>query len=161
MFSKHQYCFRPKHSTEHAALQFHDYIMHQLYARHTLFSIYIDRSKALCNYYDLNIVHSVLFSKFKYYNITNISCHLIFNYLSSRTYCILFNATKPDFAYTSIGVPQGSILGPILFLVYIDDLPYFTKVLDVLVCADYTTVYASKEDFASSSLDSEVNDLTK
>ena len=61
------------------------------------FSICIDLSK----HFD-TIDHSILFAKLKYYGIIDVSCYLIYNYLSNRKKCFVFNDTKSDFVYTSI-----------------------------------------------------------
>ena len=62
-------------------------------------------------------------------------------YLSNRHQYVEYNGSKSETKSISIGVPQGSILGPLLFLIYINDLPRVSRVFSMLMYADDTTLY--------------------
>ena len=63
------------------------------------------------------------------------------SYLSNRTQIAYINGQSSESLYVEIGVPQGSILGPLLFLVYLNDLPTFLKYCRVNMYADDTAFY--------------------
>ena len=65
------------------------------------------------------------------------------DYLSGRHQYVDFNGFKPKIKFISLGVPQGSILGPLLFLIYINDLPRVSHVFKMLMYADDTTLYCN------------------
>ena len=73
---------------------------------------YIDLSKAFDT-----LDHSILLSKLKYYNVTGCSYDLLSSYLTDRSQYVEFSGHKPDTLPISTGVPQGSVLGPLLFLI--------------------------------------------
>ena len=101
-------------------------------------NIYIDLSKAFDT---LN--HDILFAKLSHYGICGSENDLFRNYLSNRYQYVEYNGAKSDTKLITTGVPQGSILGPLLFIIYINDLPLVSNMFDMLMYADDTTLYCN------------------
>ena len=144
LFYPHQYGFREAHSTELAALEFIDRLTSILDRNETPFSIFIDLSKAFDT-----IDHKILLDKLQYYGVKEKAFSLLKSYLSNRSqYTIFENITSPTLEITT-GVPQGSILGPLLFIIYINDLNKSCNFLHPIIYADDTTLSASFKSFQS------------
>ena len=122
--------FRPGRSTELTALKLVDHLISQL--------LYIDLSKAF-NTLD----HQILLSKLEYYGVTGTANTLFSNYLCNREQYVEYNGVKSNTLNISTGVPQGSILGLLLFFIYINNLPSVSNILNMLMYADDTTLYCN------------------
>ncbi len=83
----------------------------------TPINIYLDLSKAFDT-----LDHNILTQKLKYYGIKGINLELFQNYLTQRKQYVDFDNTKSDMLNINIGVPQGSILGSLLLIIYINDV---------------------------------------
>ena len=86
--------------------------------------------------------HHILLNKLKYYGVTGVANLLFENSLFNRQYVECNGATSQKLKI-SMGVPQSSILGPWLFLIYINDLPSVSNVFQMLMYADDTTLYCN------------------
>ena len=135
---KSQYGFRPKHSAELAALEIVDKIIYQMDNSETPISVFLDLSKA----FDV-LDHNILLYKLKYYGINSNSLQLLENYLTNRKQYIEFEKHKSDLKNITIGVPQGSILGPLFFIIYINDIVLAPKIFTPIIYADDTTLFSS------------------
>ena len=141
---KYQYGFRKYHSTEYAALHLLDYLNSEVDARRIPLNVYLDLSKA----FDF-LSHSILLDKLKHYGVEGVAHDLLKNYLENRKQFVQLNDHSSELKYVLNGVPQGSILGPLLFLIYINDIPNSSNVFNFLLYADDTTLFCNLEDIDS------------
>ena len=139
LFNK-QFRFRSGHSTDHAILCILDKI--QSAVESGLFScgVFLDLSKAFDT-----VNHSILLDKLEHYGIRGITKEWFSSYLRNRKQFVSINNTCSDYLDITCGVPQGSVLGPSLFLIYINDFQRCSSKLDFHLFADDSNLfYASK-----------------
>ena len=99
-------------------------------------NIYLDLSKAF-----ETLDHDILIHKLQYYGVKSGSAlRLLKNYLTERKQYVVYNETRSEFGSISTGVPQGSILGPLLFIIYINDIAQPTSHFNFITHADDTTL---------------------
>ena len=135
LFSSQQYGFRPIRSTELAALELMDRNIDNMNQNFSPINIYID----LCKAFDC-LDHAILLSKLKYYGLNDNAIKLLKNYLSDRDQYVQLGDFKSQYHNISCGIPQGSVMGSLLFNIVINDLPSATKNFDFVMYADDTTL---------------------
>ena len=114
---KHQYGFRNKSGTTHAVQSLLNMVTENSSNNQPTIAAFLDLSKAFdCLQYDK------LYTKLEYMGIQGNELEWFKNYLTNRTQCVEIDGTTSDLLPVELGVPQGSILGPILFLIYVNDL---------------------------------------
>ena len=138
---KKQFGFRKNHSTEHAIVELVDEISRKFEKNEYVLGVFIDLSKAFDT-----VNHNILLRKLESYGIRNINHKLLTNYLSNRKQFIFYNNKRTNVLNIICGVPQGSILGPLLFLIYINDLATSCERLMTLMFADDTNIFFSHKD---------------
>ena len=103
-------------------------------------------SIALSRAFD-TVDHSILLKKLKLYSITDKNLARFESYLSNRKlYIEIGENSKADLKYVTYGVSQGSILGPLLFLVYVNDLPNASRFLNPIMFANDTNLFFNHKD---------------
>ena len=103
-------------------------------------SIFMDLSKAFDT---LN--HTTLLHKLKYYGINGITLNWFNSYLSNRSQCVEIDMVLSTKMVVDTGVPQGSILGQLLFLIWMNDIPNFSRAFRFVLYADDDTLFSTIE----------------
>ena len=138
LFYDSKYGFRPGHSTEYAAIEITDRIISAMDKNMIPLNIYLDLSKAFDT-----LDHAILLDTLFHYGIRGNPLKLISSCLENRQQFVEFRNTKSKILQISTGVPQGSILGPLLFIIYINDFPSASSYFNFIMYADDTTLYSN------------------
>ena len=133
-----QFGFRRKHSTCHAVNYSVDNILKEIEKKNHVIGVFIDLSKAFDT-----IEHGKLIDKLDYYGIRGPAHDILRSYLSERTHVTKFQTEKSGKCAVEYGVPQGSVLGPLLFLVYINDIVNSTNLGEFVMFADDTNIFVT------------------
>ena len=126
-----QYGFRPGMSCEHALLNAQNSILHYLGRKQIAVLLLLDYSKA----FDL-LEHKILLKKLEHYGIRGIALSWFDSYLHDRHQFVTVNGVDSSPKTINYGIPQGSILGPLLFVIYINDLPGISDLAKFILYAD-------------------------
>ena len=134
------YSFSEKHSTELATMELIDRVISALDDKNVLISIFMDVSKEFDT-----LDHIPLLHKWKYYGIHGISLNWFNSYLWSRSQYVEKGYVLSIKIIINTGEPQGSILGPLLFLIYMNDISNSSRAFEFVLYADDTTLFSTKE----------------
>jgi len=154
-----QFGFQKNTSTEHAILKLVDDITTAFVKRDFTIGVFIDLSKAFDT-----VNHEILVKKLEYYGITGINQKWFESYLKNRKQCVVFdNDSLTEHLDITCGVPQGSILGPLLFLIYVNDLHKSCPKLSPVMFADDTNLFYSDKNILNlfSVMNSELENVSK
>ena len=117
LFTDCQFGFRPNRGTGNAIAEFMKNCLLWLDGKDTVLGSFYDMSKAFDT-----VTHRILVYKFKFYGFDDAAIEFILSYLSDRFQAVFYNGCFSHFLEVLTGVPQGSTLGPIFFIIYINDL---------------------------------------
>ena len=133
-----QFGFRHGYSTILAMIYLVDKISQSLDNGDYVLGLYLDFTKA----FDI-VNHAILLQKLEHYGVRGVALNWFKSYLSGRTQFVDYQGVRSTTCHITCGVPQGSILGPLLFLLYINDLSHVSSILFGLLFADDTNMFMS------------------
>lgn len=141
IFSNFQFGFREKHTTTHAILHFINKVSYAMDNHMHTLGIFLDYSKAFDT-----VDHKILLCKLSHYGVRGAALDWFRSYLADRQQFVSINGFDSELQNVSCGVPQGSLLGPLLFILYINDFQYSSDVLSFILFADDSSIFFSHKD---------------
>ena len=145
LLSDKQHGFRKSHSTTHSAAQLVNFVNHNMDVKKPTLAVYIDFRKA----FDC-VQHNVLMTKLEQLKLHPSVLDWILSYLSGRKQRVYANNMYSDFSNITQGVPQGSVLGPLFYIIYANDLSELFKHCRFALYADDTVLYTANRMFTES-----------
>jgi hypothetical protein len=133
---KYQFGFRQNHSTALAITILVNHLLSAMDNGDIVVGTFLDFRKAFDT-----VDHSILLGKLEKYGIRGLALEWIKDYLLNRQQYVSFNNVDSNYLLIKCGVPQGSILGPLLFILYINDIMYISKSLVPIIFADDTNIF--------------------
>ena len=142
IISNHQFGFQKGKTTTQAIQNFISHVYDSFNKKNHSIGVFLDFKKAFDT-----VNHKILISKLENYGIRGIPKNWFISYLENRLQRVSIGNTFSQYNAIKTGVPQGSILGPILFILYINDLPQVSKKIHTTMFADDSSLIASHKNF--------------
>ena len=133
---RYQFGFRPGYSTDMALIEIVDNIKTAIDEDKFVCGTFLDLTKAFDT-----VNHKILLEKLNHYGIRGNINNFFKSYLSNRMQFVQINKSNSEYLPISCGVPQGSVLGPLLFLLYINDIANSSPMGSIRLFADDTNVF--------------------
>ena len=141
ILNDNRYGFREQRSTYMALLQLLGKVTNELDNNHYSIRVFLNLSKAFDT-----INHGILIDKLQCYGIRGVATNWIHNYHLNRSQYVCINGVNSPI---NCGIPQGFILGPLLFILYINDIAQISKTMKLILFADNTNICMSDKCFDS------------
>ena len=135
---EHQFGFQKGKSTEHAILDLHSNLIKAIENYEKPSCIFLDFAKAFDT-----VNHNILLTKLEYYGIRGTALSWFKSYLIESTQTTKIDCSYSNYSTINCGIPQGSVLGPLLFLIYINDIYLSAQEVPFHLFADYTCIFYS------------------
>ena len=151
MLGDKQWGFKSLHSTIHALQKAVNNWLLNIDKGKTNAVIFLDLRKAFDT-----VDHNIFLKKLSCYGLQGKELFLMHSYLSDRSQCCSIEEMVSDFIPITCGVPQGSILGPLLFIIYVNDLHDVTRSCDLSMYADDTHITSALKKSSDLELNTEI-----
>ena len=138
----HQFGFRRGHSTSHAIISLVEKISRSLDTGEIVVGGFLDFKKAFDT-----VDHQILLDKLYAHGLKNNIYEWFKSYLANRSQYVMYNNSKSETKHITHGVPQGSILGPLLFILYMNDFSRASDLLFSILFADDTSVFSEGQSY--------------
>ena len=132
-----QFGFRTGHSTTMAISDMVEKVRAAWASKEVALGVFIDLKKAFDT-----VDHEILLQKMEHYGIRGVANKLIKSYLRDRTQYVQYGGYESERGVVECGVPQGSVLGPLFFLLYVNDMVASCKELELVLFAEATNIFA-------------------